>query len=70
MATIDVEVLNLAHHGSIQHQLARVTLLVVQGTVSAIFDELLYTGPTEGVATLDGDDWLNEDLLADWTQQG
>lgn len=70
MATVDLEVLDLAHHSSIQHQLTGVTLLVIQGTVLAVFDQFLYTGPAEGVPTLDGDDWLNEDLLADWTQQG
>jgi hypothetical protein len=70
MATVDVEVIDLTHHGSVQHQLARVTLLLVKGTLSAVFDQLLYACPTEGVSTLDGNDWLNEDLLADWTQQG
>ena len=70
MATVDVEILNLAHHCSVQNQLAGVTLLVVQGAVPTVSDQLLDTGPAEGVPTLDGDDWLNEDLLADWTQQG
>lgn len=70
MATVDWEVLNLTNHGPVQHQLPRVALLLVYGAREPVLDYVLDTHPTESVPTLDWNDGLPENLLADRAHEG
>lgn len=69
MAAVDLEVLYLPHYRSVQHQLARVALLLVNGAARAVPDHGLDALSTERMAALDGDDRLREHSLAHRTEQ-
>ena len=59
--TVDQQILDLPHHGPVEHQLPRVAQLRVHGAADVVLDALT----TEGVAALDGYDRLAEYLLTD-----
>ncbi len=65
MAAIDLEIINLPYHRSVQYQMAGITFLIVYGAREPVSDYLLDADTTESVATLNRDDWLTEYLLAD-----
>ena len=64
MAAVDLEVLYLPHYRSVQHQLARVALLLVNGAARAVPDHGLDALSTERMAALDGDDRLGEHSIS------
>lgn len=70
VAAVDIEVVDLTDDGSVENQLARITLLPVRRAACPLLYHSLDAAATECVATLDGDDRFSEDLAAHGAQEG
>lgn len=66
VVAVDEEVLDLSHHGPVEHQLPRVAHLKVHGTA----DVALGAFAAEGVAALDRDERLAEDFFTHGAYEG
>ena len=70
MTAVDFEVVYLPHDGSVEHKLARVTLLLVHGAAPAVLDHPHDAAAAERVTTLDGYHGLAEHSAAHGAQEG
>ena len=65
VVTVDQQVLDLPHHGPVEHQLPRIAHQEVHGTADVVLDAFA----AEGVAALDRDDGFAEDFFTNGTYE-